>query len=327
MKISILDDYFDTLRGLPCFRKLDAHEVTVWRDHVQDTAALAARLADADALVLIRERTAITADLLAALPKLQLISQRSVYPHVDVAACTDNGVLLCSDLHADTPSYAAAELTWALIMASARQIPQQVNSLRAGNWQTGVGRTLRGQTLGIFGYGRIGKVVAGYGAAFGLQVLVWGSAAARARATADGYPVAADQADFFSQADVLSLHMRAVPATKGIVGAADLARMKPTATLVNTSRAALIQPGALLAALDQGRPGAAAVDVFDAEPLLDPLDPLLSSPKVLATPHIGYVTEEEWDLQFGDIFDQINDYAAGAPSNMINPEVWLGRNA
>ena len=321
MKVAILDDYFDTLRTLPCFERLAGHEVTIWTDHVQDTDALAARLAETQALVLIRERTRIQADLLERLPNLKLISQRSVYPHVDVAACTRNGVLLCSNLHADTPSYAAAELTWALVLAGLRALPQQVQALKEGRWQTGVGQSARGRTLGIFGYGRIGAVVAGYGRAFGMKVLIWGREAARERALADGHAVAASKAELFERSDVLTLHMRLVDATRGIVGPEDLARMGPRALLVNTSRAGLIQAGALEAALKAGRPGYGAVDVFEQEPVLGGAHPLLALPNAICTPHIGYVTREEYDLQFSDIFDQIVAFAAGAPINMINPEV------
>jgi D-3-phosphoglycerate dehydrogenase len=320
MKVAILDDYFDTLRTLPCFAKLAGHEVTVWNDHVQDTDALAQRLADTEALVLIRERTKIQGPLLDRLPKLKLISQRSVYPHVDVAACTRNGVLLCSNLHADTPSYAAAELTWALVMAGMRALPQQVQALKEGRWQTGVGQTLRGKTLGVFGYGRIGGVVAGYGKAFGMKVLVWAREASLERARADGHAIAASKAAFFEESDVLTLHMRLVEATRGIVGAEDLARMQPRSLLVNTSRAGLIEPGALEAALRAGRPGLGAVDVFEQEPVLNGQHPLLSLPNAICTPHIGYVTREEYDLQFSDIFDQIVAFVAGAPINVINPE-------
>jgi D-3-phosphoglycerate dehydrogenase len=327
MKIAILDDYFDTLRGLDCFRKLDGHEVAVWTDHTDDVDVLAERLKGAEALVLIRERTPIQAPLLARLPRLKLISQRSVYPHVDVAACTRHGVLLCSNLHSDTPSYAAAELTWALVLASMRQIPAQVRSMKAGRWQAGVGESLRGKTLGVFGYGRIGAVVAGYGRAFGMDVLVWAREASRQRAAADGWAIAPDKAAFFETADVLSLHMRLVEATRGIVAPEDLARMKPSALLVNTSRAGLIAPGALVAALKAGRPGRAAVDVFDEEPLTDPANPLLALDNALCTPHIGYVTRDEYELQFSDIFDQIAAYAAGAPINMINPAAWAGSSS
>jgi D-3-phosphoglycerate dehydrogenase len=321
MNVAILDDWFDTLRTLPCFEKLRGHAVTVWNDHLEDEDGLAARLRDTEALVLIRERTAIRGGLLERLPRLRLISQRSVYPHIDVAACTRLGIVVSSNLHEGTPSYAAAELTWALVLAAARRLPQQMASLRAGRWQMSVGTTLRDKTLGIFGYGRIGTVVAGYGRAFGMKVLVWSSEASRQRAAADGYLVAPDKNAFFEAADVLSLHLRLKPATRGIVTGEDLARMKPTALLVNTSRAGLIEPGALLAALEAGRPGMAALDVFDEEPVRDPNDPLLSLPNVVCTPHIGYVTREEWNLQFSDIFEQISDYAAGTPSNVVNPEV------
>ncbi|HEY5853822.1 MAG TPA: D-2-hydroxyacid dehydrogenase family protein [Aldersonia sp.] len=324
MNIAILDDYFDTLRGLPSFGKLAGHDVTVYTDHVQETDALAARLAKTEVLVLFRERTTITGDLVARLPRLRLISLRSQYPHVDIDACTRHAVLVCSNLHAGTPSYAAAELTWALVLASARQIPQQSASLRAGTWQRGVGTTLRGKTLGIFGYGRIGRTVAGYGAAFGMDLLIWGSETSRAAARSDGWPTGASQPEFFAGADVVSLHLRLVAATRGIVTREDLRRMRPDSLLVNTSRSGLIEAGALVAALDDGRPGRAAVDVFDTEPLRDVDDPLLRHPRVLATPHIGYVTREEYDLQFGDIYDQIVAYADGHPINVVNPEVSSG---
>lgn len=324
MKVHILDDWFDTLRGLPSFARLAGHEVTVWTDHEEDPAVLAERLAGAEALVLFRERTAITADLLSRLPGLRLISQRSVYPHVDVAACTANGKLLCSNMHADAPSVAAAELTFALILASARQLPQQMASLRAGHWQMGVGQTLAGRTLGLYGYGRIARAVAGYGRAFGMRILWWASEAGRARAAADGEPLATSREAFFADCDFVSLHVRLKPETRGIIRKSDLLAMKPSATFVNTARAGLVEPGAILAALAAGRPGRIALDVFDTEPLLDPADPIASHPAVIATPHIGFVTEDELDLQFSDIYDQINAYAAGQPINMINPEVWDG---
>ena len=320
MNVAILDDWFDTLQGLACFELLAEHEVTVFNDHVEDTEVLAQRLADFDALVLIRERTPIRAPLLERLPKLALISQRSVYPHIDIDACSRLGVLVCSNMHADSPSYATAELTWALVLAALRQLPQQVESMKAGEWQAGVGSTLRGKTLGIYGYGRLGQVVAGYGRAFGMDVLVWASPDSRERARADGHAVAETKEAFLRACDVVSLHMRLVPATAGIVTGADLAQMKPTALLVNTSRAGLIEPGALVGALRAGRPGLAAVDVFETEPLRDVNDPLLASERALCTPHIGYVTREEWELQFTDIFEQINAFAAGEPINMINPE-------
>ncbi|MBL6953226.1 MAG: D-2-hydroxyacid dehydrogenase family protein [Alphaproteobacteria bacterium] len=321
MKITILDDYHDTLRSLPCFAKLDGHAVTIWNDHVQEVDALAARLAETEVLVLIRERTKIRTPLLERLPKLKLISQRSVYPHIDVDSCTRLGIVVSSNQHADTPSYATAELTWGLILAAMRQIPQQMAALKAGKWQIGVGNTLGGRTLGIYGYGRIGSVIAGYGKAFGMKILVWARPDSRARAQADGYAVADSKAAFFAACDVLSLHMRLYDATRGIVTAADLAAMKPTALLVNTSRAPLIEAGALVAALDAGRPGMAAVDVYEDEPLRDSSHPLLNMDNVVCTPHIGYVTGEEYEIQFSDIFDQITAYAAGSPINVINQDV------
>ena len=321
MKISILDDYHDTLRTLSCFGKLAGHEVTIWNDHVQDVDALAQRLADAEVLVLIRERTAIRAPLIERLPRLRLISQRSVYPHIDVDACTRRGVIVSSSQHLDTPSYATAELTWGLVIAAMRQIPQQMASLKAGRWQIGVGSSLRGKMLGIYGYGRIGAVVASYGRAFGMTVSIWAREASLARARADGYATARSKEEFFAQCDVISLHMRLVEATRGIVRAADLARMKPTALIVNTSRAPLIEPGALVNALRAGRPGFAAVDVYEQEPMLDTGHPLLQMDNVVCTPHLGYVSREEYEVQFTDIFDQITAYAAGAPINVVNPEV------
>ena len=320
MKITILDDYFDSLRRLPCYATLAGHDVTVWNDHVQDTDRLAARLADTEVLVLFRERTQIRAPLIARLPRLRLISQRSVYPHIDIDACTRAGILVASSQHAGTPSYAAAELTWALVLAAMRQIPQQMAALQSGRWQIGVGRSLRGKTLGLHGYGRIAREVATYARAFAMPVLVWARDASRAAAVADGHAAAASKIDLYARADVLSLQMRLVPATRGIVTADDLAAMRPTALLVNTSRAGLIAPGALVAALRAGRPAQAAVDVYETEPLLDPADPLLTLPNVICTPHIGYVTEDEYQTQFTDIFDQIAAYAAGTPTNIVNPE-------
>jgi len=321
VKVTILDDYFDTLRTLKCFRELAGHDVTIWTDHVQDLDPLADRLRDTEALVLIRERTQIRAPLIERLSKLKLISQRSVYPHIDVDACTQHGIIVSSNMHSDTPSYAAAELTWGLVLAAMRQIPQQAAALKEGVWQTGVGHTLRGKTLGIFGYGRIGAVVAGYGKAFGMNVLVWARESSIERARADGYAAAPSKAQFFADSDVLSLHMRLVDATRGIVAAEDLARMKPAALLVNTSRAPLIKPGALVDALRAGRPGMAAVDVFESEPLRDPKHPLLTMANVVCTPHIGYVTRDEYEIQFADIFAQITAYAAGTPINVVNPAV------
>ena len=324
MKISILDDYHDTVRTLSSFDRLAGHEVTIWNDHVQDTDALAARLADTEALVLIRERTQIRAPLLERLPKIKLISQRSVYPHIDIADCTRLGIVVSSSQHPGKPSYATAEMTWGLILAAMRQIPQQMASLKSGGWQIGVGATLRGKTLGIFGYGRIGSAVANYGRAFAMNVLVWGRPATLEKARADGYATAASKEEFFAACDVITLHMRLVEATRHIVKAVDLARMKSTALLVNTSRAPLIEPDALVEALRRGRPGMAAVDVYEQEPVRDAAHPLLNMPNVVCTPHLGYVTRDEYEVQFVDIFDQIVSYAAGNPINVVNPDVLKG---
>lgn len=321
MRITILDDYFDTLRTLPCFRKLEGHQVDIWNDHVQETDALAERLKHTEVLVLIRERTEIRAPLLERLDTLRLISQRSVYPHIDIEACTRLGVIVSSNQHPGSPSYATAELTWGLILAAMRQVPQQMRSLRAGTWQIGVGHTLRGKTLGIHGYGRIGSTVAGYGKAFGMQVLVWAREASRQRAEADGYAIASTKSTLYEQSDVVSLHMRLVEETRGIVTAADLARMSPSALLVNTSRAQLIESGALVHALRAGRPGMAAVDVFEQEPLRDPNHSLLTMDNVVCTPHIGYVTRDEFEIQFSDVFDQIVAYGQGRFINVVNPAV------
>ena len=325
MKVHILDDWFDTLCTLASFRRLASHDVTVWNDHVEDADVLAERLQEAEALVLFRERTPITAALLDRLPKLKLISQRSVYPHVDVEACTRNGVLLCSNMHADAPSAATAELTFALILAAARQLPKQMASLKTGKWQAGVGQTLKGRTLGLYGYGRIGQAVAGYASAFEMNVIWWGSEDGRMRAAMDRQRVAESREAFFAEADVVSLHVRLKPETRGIITEVDLLAMKPSSIFVNTSRAGLVEPDALNAALEAGRPGTIALDVFEKEPMTDMENPLISHPSVIATPHIGFVTEDELDLQFADVYDQINAYAGGAPIHMINAEVWPNR--
>jgi len=322
MNVTILDDYHDTLRTLACFAELADHKITIWNDHVQDINVLAERLKETEALVLIRERTKIRGPLLERLPRLRLISQRSVWPHIDIDACSRLGIVVSSDARGDTPSYATAELTWGLILSAVRQIPQQAAALKAGRWQIGVGTTLRGKTLGLYGWGRIAHAVADYGRAFGMNVMVWAREASRERARQEGFAVAANKAALFEQSDVLSLHMRLVDATRHIVAAGDLARMKSTALLVNTSRAPLIEPGALVAALRAGRPGLAAVDVYEQEPLTDVADPLLLLPNVLATPHIGYVTHEDYEFQFAEIFNQIVAYAAGTPINVVNPDVF-----
>ena len=292
---------------------------------MQETDDLAVRLVDTEALVLIRERTKIRAELLEKLPNLKLISQRSVFPHIDMETCTQLGIVVSSDLHMGTPSYATAELTWGLVLAAMREIPQQMASLQSGGWQIGVGRTVRGKTLGLYGYGRIAKVVAEYARAFGMSVLVWAREDSRIRAATEGYDVAESKEAFFESCDVLSLHMRLIDETRGIVTADDLARMKPSALLVNTSRAPLIEKEALVAALRAGRPGMAAVDVFEEEPVRDTDHPLLNLSNVVATPHIGYVTRDEYELQFSDIFDQIVSYAAGNPTNVVNSDVLVKR--
>jgi D-3-phosphoglycerate dehydrogenase len=321
MRVSILDDYFDTVRTLECFAILDGHDVTVWNDHVQDVDRLAERLADAEVLVLIRERTTIAADLVKRLPALRLISQRSAFPHIDIDACTRLGIVVSSDLHQSSPSIATAELTWGLVLAAMRRIPQQMASLRAGRWQESVGQTLAGKTLGLFGYGRIAEVVAGYGTVFDMPVLVWAREESRRNASVAGFEVATDKEELFERSDVLSLHLRLVPTTRGIVTSADLDRMRSSSLFVNTSRAGLIEPGALAEALRRGRPGMGAVDVFDDEPLRDARDPLLQLDNVVCTPHIGYVTRDEWELQFRDIFEQVVAFAAGQPTNVVNPDV------
>ena len=322
MKVAILDDWFDTLRTLSCFEKLDGHEVTVFTDHVDDVDELAARLADTEALVLIRERTQIGRRLLARLPELRLISQRSVYPHIDVDACTELGIVVSSDMHAGSPSYATAELTWGLVLAAARRIPQQMASLRSGGWQAGVGHTLAvedARGLRLRAHRPRGRCTTGRPSACACRC--GASEAARARAADDGLTVPRSRREFFGTSDVVSVHLRLLDATRGIVTADDLATMGPDAVFVNTSRAGLVEPGALVTALRAGRPGAAAVDVYETEPLCDPADPLLTLDNVVCTPHIGYVTVEEWELQFADVFDQINAFAAGAPTNVVNPEV------
>lgn len=324
MKITVLDDYQNVVRSLEAFKKVAAHHVTVWNDHTKDVDVLAERLKDTEALVLIRERTPIRAPLIARLPRLKLISQRSVYPHIDVNACTAHGVVLCSDMHPAQPSYATAELTWGLIIAALRHIPQEVAALKAGRWQSTLGTGLHGRTLGIYGYGRIGGVVAGYGKAFGMNVLVWGREGSLERARADGYAAAHSRRAFFETCDVISLHLRYNDKTRGIVTAADLAQMKPGALIVNTSRAGLIEEGALAAALKAGRPGMAAVDVYEQEPVLNAAHPLLALDNALCTPHIGYVERSGYESQFSSSFGQILAYLEGKPINVINPEA-LGK--
>lgn len=323
MNITLLDDYQDTLRTLPSFQKIAHHNVTIWRDHTKDVDKLAERLRDTEALALLRERTPIRAALIERLDKLRIISQVSAYPHIDVDACTKRGVIVCSDTSSHV-SYATAELTWGLIIAAFRRIPQQMAALKAGEWQTGsVGLGLYGKTLGIYGYGRLGKLIATYGKTFGMQVLVWGRESTLTKARADGYATAQSKQELFSKCDVVSLHVRLVPETRNMVTAADLACMKPDSLLVNTSRAGLIEPGALETALRAGRPGMAAVDVYEDEPILGAeqarRNPLLHMENVVCTPHLGYVAREDLERMFSKIYDQILAYERGEPINVVNP--------
>lgn len=319
LRIVVLDDYQDVVHTLECFSRLRGHEVEIWNDTVTDVDALADRLAHADVLVLLRERTKVDEALLSRLPNLKLISQNGHVPHIDLAACTRHGVLVCSAL-TQRPSYSTVEFTWGLILAAMRNIPFESAALRAGAWQSTIGLGLRGRTLGIYGFGRLGSMVARIGAAFGMQVLVWGRQGSLERAQAEGFGVASSQEEFFSRSDVMSLHLRLNAETAGLIGPDELALMKPTALLVNTSRAELIKPGALVAALREGRPGKAAVDVFEREPLTDPDDPLLSLPNALCTPHLGYVERDNYEFAFGNAFDQILAFANGTPINVHNPD-------
>nr|WP_206607223.1 D-2-hydroxyacid dehydrogenase family protein [Rhizobium tubonense] len=320
LQISILDDYQDVVRTLDCFSKLEGHEVTIWNDAVADVDVLAERLAAADVLVLLRERTKVDEALVSRLPNLKLISQNGHVPHIDLDACTRHGVLVSSAL-TPRPSYPTVEFTWGLILAAMRNIPFESAALRAGSWQSTVGLGLRGRTLGIYGFGRLGSMVARIGIAFGMELLIWGRQASLERARAEGFPVAASKQALFEQSDVLSLHLRLNADTNGLVGLDDLTLMKPTALLVNTSRAELIEPGALVAALRQGRPGKAAVDVYEQEPLIDPSDPLLMLPNALCTPHLGYVERDNYEFAYGNAFDQIVAFAHGTPINIHNQDV------
>jgi D-3-phosphoglycerate dehydrogenase / 2-oxoglutarate reductase len=331
MKIAILDDYQDCVRHLDCFRLLEGHEVRIFNNSARGLGQLALRLADFEALVLIRERTTLSSALLSRLPQLKLISQTGkVSGHVDVDAATGRGIAIVEGVGDPT---APAELTWALIMAASRKIPQYATNLREGLWQTAsimpelntLGTVLKGKTLAIWGYGRIGKLVAGYGRAFGMKVQVWGSGASRAAAERDGLQAAASRESFFADADVLSLHLRLNDATRGLVTAADLTRMKASALFVNTSRAELLAEGALELALRIGQPGYAALDVFETEPL-PPDSPLLRYANVLATPHLGYVEKDSYELYFRAAFQNVIDFAAGTPKNVLNPEALTHRH-
>lgn len=319
LRIAIPDDYQNCVRSLACFSKLAAHEVTVFHDTLHDMAALAERLKHFDALVLTRERTAISADLLSRLPQLRVISQTGkVAEHIDLEACTARGVAVFDGRGSGA---ATAELTWALVLASRRHLVDEVNRLQAGQWQGHLGQQLSGQRLGVWSYGRIGRQVAKYGRAFGMQVWVWGREASLADARADGFEVAPSRQAFFAGCDVLSLHVRLNAQTRGLVTAADLALMRPQALFVNTSRAELVAEGALVAALEQGRPGFAAVDVYEAEPVLGAQHPLVKHPRALCTPHIGYVERDNYELYFGTAFDNLNAFASGQTQHLVNPGV------
>ena len=334
MNIVILDDYQDAVRKLQCASKLDAYQAKVYTNTVKGIGQLSVRLKDADVVVLIRERTHLPRTLIEKLPKLKLIVQTGkVGDHIDVAACTERGIVVAEG--AGSP-IAPAEMTWALIMTAIRRLPHYISHLKHGAWQQaglksssmpvnfGLGTVLKGKTLGIWSYGKIGKIIAGYGRAFGMRVLVWGREASREQALADGYELAANKADFFAQSDVLSLHLRLNDATRGIVTFEDLSLMKTTALLVNTSRAELIQPDALVTALNRGRPGMAAVDVFESEPILQGHS-LLRLENCICTPHIGYVEQESYELYFGAAFDNVVNFIKGTPTNIVNPGALQGR--
>jgi len=317
MNIGIPDDYADVVRTLPSFRKVAGHGVSIWTDAAQNLDVLAKRFSDIEALVLLRERTRISADLVARLPRLKLITISGPYPNIDVDACTAHGIAVCAAKNRE--SYATPELTWALILSAMRRIPQEAAGLQAGRWQRDIGRVLHGRTLGVFGFGRIGKVVAGYGRAFGMRVLVWSRERSRAEAAAQGFELSNGKDDLFAQADVLTLHVRLMPETRGMVTRADLARMKPTSLFVNTSRAELVEPDALVEALRAGHPGFAAVDVYEHEPVLDADHPLLQLPNALCTPHLGFVALDQLDEYFSDQFDRVLAFERGEPIDVVNP--------
>ncbi|WP_045769618.1 D-2-hydroxyacid dehydrogenase family protein [Xanthomonas albilineans] len=323
MRILVVDDYQDAVRHLSCFHRLLGHRVQVLTAPSPDPDTLVRHAGEAEALVLIRERTRIDTALLARLPSLRLISQTGrIGEHIDLAACTTRGVAVAEGVGSPV---APAELTWALLMAASRRLPAYRDALLTGRWQAtgdaGLGRSLEGLTLGVWSYGKIGRRVAAYGRAFGMRVQVWGGEDTCAHARADGFEIAASRAALFADSDVLSLHRRLVAATRHQIVLDDLLRMKPDALLVNTSRAELLAPGVLLAALAAGHPGQAALDVFEQEPLLDPQHPLLRHPQVLATPHLGYVEQSSYELYFGAAFDNVLAFAAGAPQHLANPEV------
>jgi D-3-phosphoglycerate dehydrogenase len=319
MRIVVLDDYQGVFRTIPAFARLEGHEVVVHRDTEKDPARLARRLEDADAVVLTQQRSPLPRAVIERLPRLKLIAQTGSHKdHFDVAACTERGIAISAK--GGGPLNSTAEITWGLILASLRHIPQETQALKEGAWQTTVGTTLAGKTLGIYALGKIGSMVARIGHAFGMKVVCWGRSRSLAAAREAGYEAAPGREAFFAGADVLSLHLPLEPATRGIVTAADLARMKPTALIVNTSRAALIEEGALVKALERGRPGRAAVDVYESEPVTGGNHPLLKLPNVLATPHLGYNVRELYEVLYGHAIDNIVAYAEGRPANVLNPE-------
>ncbi|WP_242928686.1 D-2-hydroxyacid dehydrogenase family protein [Pontibacter vulgaris] len=319
MHIIIPDDYQDVVRTLDCFKLLAGHEVTVYNETVTETEELARRFATADVLVLTRERTAITEALLSKLPNLKLISQTGkIANHLDLDACTRHHVAVAEGVGSPV---APAELAWALIMNAARQLPQAIQAMKEGKWQVNIGSSIKGKLTGIWGYGKIGKRIAAYAKAFEADVIVWGSESSRKLAEADGFMVAASKQDFFSRADIVSLHLRLTETTKSIVKANDLALIKPEAILVNISRAELVEEGALEVALQNGRPGFAALDVYESEPIYDQNHPLLQMPNVICTPHLGYVEKNSYELYFRKAFENIISFAEGQPANIANPEV------
>lgn len=318
MRIAVLDDYQNATPGLNAWAQLEGHEVKVFNDTVKDQDALVERLREFEALALIRERTRFPSALLERLPKLRALSQTGkAGPHIDIAACTRLGIAV---LEGTGNPFATAELTWGLVLAAMRRIPQEVENLKRGGWQRSVGLGLRGRTLGVYGFGKIGAVVAGYGRAFGMTVQVFGREGSRARAEAEGYSYVASREQFFESSDVLALHVRLAPETRGLIRRADLDRMKPSAVFVNTSRAELVEPGALAAALAAGRPGVAAVDVYEEEPVRAAAHPLLCLPNAICTPHLGYVERDGYELYFGATFGNLAAFAAGNPQNVVNPD-------
>lgn len=328
MNIVILDDYQDAVRKLNCAKKLEQYPAKVYTNTVKGVGQLSVRLRDADVLVLIRERTPISRQLVEKLPKLKLIAQTGrIGPHIDIQACTEKGIAVAEGV---SSPIAPAELTWALVMTAMRRLPQYVASLKHGAWQQsglksggmpdnfGLGVALRGKTLGIWSYGRIGQIVAGYGRAFGMRVLIWGSDATRAKAAADGFEVAESRKALFQTSDVLSLHLKLSESTRSCITLEDLSLMKPTALLVNTSRSEIMEPEALLTGLNRGRPGMAAIDVFESEPILQG-HALLRLENCVCTPHIGYVEQDNYEMLFSAAFDNVVNFIRGTPSNIVNP--------